>query len=333
MTSISAEGLNLHADRDAAAGATLADISEEELLASIFPVLPSRPEVLIGVGDDTALLAVPSGAVLVTTDSMVLGRDWLDAWSTGADVGHKVVAQNLSDISAMGGSSTGVVVSLIAGRDTPVAWCRDLNEGIAQACAEQNVAVLGGDLSSAPDGVRVVSIAALGELADRPAVCRDGARVGDTIAVSDRLGRSDAGLRLLQEGRAADGPELVAFHRRPLVRLAAGPQAAQAGATSMMDISDGLVRDGRRIATASGVRLDLQRDLLAPFVAGLQAAVGDDAWQCVLSGGEEHTLLATFPAGAALPDGWQPVGRVEHGAGVTVDGVQQAGGGWDHFRA
>lgn len=311
-------------------GRTLAQTSEQELLASIFPVLPTRPEVLIGVGDDTALLQVPSGAVLVTTDSMVLGRDWIDDWSTGADVGHKVVTQNLADIAAMGGVCTGVVVSLIAGRDTTVVWCRELNEGIADACRAENVAVLGGDLSSAPDGVRVVSITALGELNGLSAVRRHGARVGDVVAVSDSLGRSDAGLRLLQAGTTDRAPELVAFHRRPVARLAAGPDAAAAGATALMDISDGLVRDGRRIATASGVGIDLSRELLTPFARRLETAVGDDAWACVLSGGEEHTLLATFPD-EVVPQGWSLVGRVVEGSDVTLDGQPQQGGGWDHF--
>lgn len=312
-----------------AGGRTLAETSEEELLATIFATLPTRNEVMIGVGDDTALLRVPTGSVLVTTDSMVLGRDWLDAWSSGHEVGHKVVVQNLADIAAMGGTSTGVVVSLIAGRDTTIEWCRALNEGIADACRAENVAVLGGDLSSAPDGVRMVSITALGELRDVPAVRRDGARVGDVVAVSDLLGRSDAGLRLLQRGDVDHAPELVDFHRRPVARLAAGPQAARAGATSMMDVSDGLVRDGRRIATASGVRLDLDSALLRPLVNHL-IALGEDAWSCVLTGGEEHTLLATFPRGK-VPDDWYPIGEVVEGGDVTLDGRAQQGGGWDHF--
>lgn len=311
-------------------GRTLAETSEQELLDSIFPVLPTRAEVVIGVGDDAALLSVPGRAVLVTTDSMVLGRDWVDEWSSGADVGHKVVTQNLADIAAMGGVPTGVVVSLIAGRDTDLQWCRELNEGIADGCRAENVAVLGGDLSSAPDGVRVVSITALGELAGAPAVRRDGARVGDVVAVSDGLGRSDAGLRLLQAGSPDTAPDLVAFHRRPVSRLAAGPQAARVGATSLMDVSDGLVRDGRRIAEASGVGLDLSSELLGPLVEALRPAVGDDAWECVLAGGEEHTLLATFPDGV-VPTDWRVIGRVVEGADVTVDGRVQRAGGWDHF--
>ncbi len=309
---------------------TLADVHEDDVLAEIFPELPTRPEVRLGVGDDTALLGVPTGAVLVTTDSMVLGRDFLDDWSTGVDVGRKLVTQNLADIAAMGGYPTAVVVSLMAGHDTTLQWCKEFNSGVAQGCSEADVAVVGGDLSSAPQRSRVVSITALGELPG-PMVLRSGARVGDLIAVSDRLGRSDAGLRLLQQGRSAQAPELVDFHRRPVCRLTAGPQAAAAGATAMMDISDGLVRDARRIASSSRVRLELDHARLEPFAAALEPAVGQDAWQCVLSGGEEHTLLACFPADAQLPDGWTVVGAVTAGSGVGLDGADPGQGGWDHF--
>jgi thiamine-monophosphate kinase len=311
---------------------TLADVHEDDLLAEIFPALPTRPEVRLGVGDDTALLAVPTGAVLVTTDSMVLGRDFLDEWSDGVDVGRKLVTQNLADVAAMGGYPTAVVVSLMAGHDTTVQWCKDFNSGVARSCSESDVAVVGGDLSSAPRGSRVVSITAMGELAG-PMVLRSGARPGDLVAVSDRLGRSDAGLRLLQQGRPGAAPELVAFHRRPVCRVAAGPEAAAAGATAMMDISDGLVRDARRIAASSGVRIELCRRLLAPFAAELEAAVGDDAWACVVSGGEEHTLLACFPTSEHVPEGWTVVGEAGQGTGVALDGDELGNGGWDHFGA
>jgi Thiamine monophosphate kinase len=125
--------LNQRAD---AAGPTLADIGEDELLSAIFPLLPGGPGVLIGPGDDTALLSAPGGSVLATTDAMVRGRDWLDEWSSGADVGAKIVAQNLADIAAMGGVPTGLLVTLIADPRTSLAWVRDFTEGLAQAAAQ-----------------------------------------------------------------------------------------------------------------------------------------------------------------------------------------------------
>lgn len=320
---------------DSVRGRPLADLDEEQILREVLAGPVFGTQMLLGPGDDAALLQVPSGRALVTTDAMVLGRDWLDEWSTAIDVGAKCVAQNLADIAAMGGVTTGVVVTLVADAATPVAWARELSHAIADACAEHGVAVLGGDLSSAPPGVRMVSITAVGEIPDnggvvREPVLRTGAQVGDLIAVSDALGRSGAGLALLQQDSTADGPE-VRYHLRPVPNHAQGPAALDAGATSMLDISDGLVRDAGRIATASGVALGLESEALADDVAALSAAVGAAALDCVLNGGEEHTLLATFPPDTAVPAGWRRIGRVSDGSGVTLDGAPVTAGGWDHF--
>lgn len=311
---------------------TLADLGEDDLLEVIFPALPTHDLVRIGPGDDTAELAVPSGAVLATTDAMVLGRDWLDEWSTGEDVGRKCVAQNAADIAAMGGVTTGLLVTLAAAPETTIDWVRAFTTGLADAAREAGIAVLGGDLSSAPQGVRMVSVTALGECPAGQAVRRSGARAGDVVAVVGGLGRSAAGFVLLRSGRAEDGPELVTYHRRPRAPYEQGPIAARAGATSMLDLSDGLVRDLGRVARASGVRIDLERELLTPYAEALEPAIGgEQAWTCVLTGGEEHALAATFPDTSVVPEGWQPVGRVRAGSGVTLDGAPQSGGGWDHF--
>lgn len=321
--------------RRAVAGLALSDLDEEQILHEVLSPAVRGTQMLVGPGDDTALLAVPSGRVLVTTDAMVLGRDWLDEWSSATDVGAKCVAQNLADIAAMGGVTTGVVVTLAAAVTTPVAWAREVSRAIALACSEHDVAVLGGDLSSAPEGARMVSITAVGELRDDSGgtgepVLRSGARVGDVVAVSDALGRSGAGLLLLQRDSAAQGPH-VRYHLHPRPDYSQGPAARLAGATSMLDISDGLVRDAGRIATASGVTLNLDAAALAADIDALSPAVGDAALDCVLNGGEEHTLLATFPAATALPAGWRRIGDARDGAGVTLDGTQLRAGGWDHF--
>ena len=319
-------------EREDAAGPTLAELGEDGLLSVIFPLLPGGPGVLIGPGDDTALLSTPGGSVLATTDAMVRGRDWLDEWSTGADVGAKTVAQNLADIAAMGGVPTGLLVTLIADPRTPLAWVRDFTLGLARAAGDQGVPVLGGDLSSAPEGVLVVSVTALGECAGREPVCRSGARAGDTLAVAGSLGHSAAGLLLLQRGQGAQAPELVDYHRRPRPPLALGPVAALAGATAMIDISDGLGRDAGRLARASSVRVDLDDGLLDDDVARLRDVVSrDEAWRCVTEGGEEHSLLACFPGAAELPDGWRQIGEVSAGSGVHLRGQVVTGGGWDHF--
>ena len=221
---------------------TLADIGEDELLSTIFPLLPGGPGVLIGPGDDTAFLSARDGSVLATTDAMVRGRDWLDEWSTGADVGAKLVAQNLADIAAMGGVPTALLVTVVADPQTSLAWVRDFTQGLAQAASVAGVPVVGGDLSSAPAGVLVVSATALGECEGPSPVRRSGARAGDILAVSGSLGHSATGLLLLQRGEGGLAPELVSYHRRPRPPYDQGPAAARAG---------GRRRGGRRNRSAA----------------------------------------------------------------------------------
>ncbi|NHN54472.1 thiamine-phosphate kinase [Calidifontibacter sp. DB0510] len=318
---------------------TLAQLSEEQILARILPHFAASSDVLLAPGDDAAVLRA-SGAVVVTTDSMVRGLDWRDDWSSASDVGRKVVVQNVADIAAMGARCTGLVVALAAAPATEIAWLEELATGIAAAAAEAGTSVVGGDLSSAPAGVVVITLTALGDLGGRAPVLRSGARVGDVVAVCGSLGRSGAGLALYAD--AADRPEQSAAaavlreaHRtagRPPYE--AGPAAADAGATAMLDISDGLVRDAGRIAAASGVGIALDRAALEREVDGpIREVFGADGLPFVLTGGEEHSLLATFPPGGvpSAEPSWRAIGEVTAGTGVSLDGIPQTGGGWDHF--
>lgn len=328
--------------RSAKGQQTLGELGEAGILAEIFATLTTSPAVLVGPGDDTALLAT-RGPVLATTDTMVRGRDWLDEWSSGQDVGAKVVVQNLADLAAMGGVGTGLLVTLIAPGDLPAQWARDLTAGIAKASADSGVPVIGGDLSSS-GGAVAVSITALGEVPGGAPVLRSGAAPGQQVAVSAPLGRSAAGLEVLRRSDvgwwpAAEDAELssawVAYHCRPDPDPSQGPVAAAAGATAMLDVSDGLVRDAGRIATASGVRIDLDEEVIGAMAAQFVPVLGHrTALECVLSGGEEHSLLATFPPGP-LPPGWTVLGAtravVAGGPGVWWRGEQARGGGWDHF--
>ena len=310
---------------------TVGEVGEDELLALVFPILAGTGEstdVTVGPGDDAAVLALAAGTLVATTDAVVRGRDWRDEWSTGEDVGAKVAAQNLADVAAMGARPVGLLVTLVMSTSTEVAWVLDLARGLATATCP----VIGGDLSSAPEGVLVVSVTALGSLDGGAPVLRSGARIGDLVTVAGSLGLSGAGLHLLEAGRPEAYPEAVAVHRRPRPPLALGPVAAAAGATSMVDLSDGLLRDASRVASASGVRLDLSAAALAGDVGRLVPVLGAElALDCVLGGGEEHSLLATFPAGSAVPEGFRVVGAVRTGSGVALDGVPQQPRGWDHF--
>jgi thiamine-monophosphate kinase len=258
----------------------------------------------------------------------------------------KVVAQNVADVAAMGAVPTALLVALAVDPATPLAWVRDLTAGIAAAADDAGAAVVGGDLSAAPDGVVLVAVTALGSLGGVAPVLRSGARPGDVVAVCGSLGRSGGGLAVLS-GRARpacpphDREALTAYHRAPRPPWEAGPEAARAGATSMIDVSDGLVLDLGRVARASGVVVTLAgKALEEAYVAGpLTDVLGEEeAWRQVLGGGEEHALVATFPPGrvpgsAARP--WRVVGTVGEAAPgappVTVDGVVPSVTGWDHF--
>jgi thiamine-monophosphate kinase len=183
-------------------------------------------------------------------------------------------------------------------------------------------------VASAPDsGGVVLSVTALGDLGGRAPVLRSGARPGDVVALAGRLGWSACGLAVLRRGFTSP-LAAVAAHRRPEPPYAAGPAAAAAGATAMCDVSDGLLADAGHLAQASGVVLDLDRAALVRAcleprgpLQQVAAALGQDPMAWVLTGGEDHALLATFPAEAVLPDGWGGVGSVAAGAAqVRVGG-------------
>ena len=191
--------------------------------------------------------------------------------------------------------------------------------------------IVGGDLVAAPQWV--VSVTVLGDLEGRPAVLLSGARPGDTVAVVGDLGRSAAGYALLRNA-ITDFAELRRRHLVPAVPYGQGRVAADAGATAMTDVSDGLLADLRHVADASAVGIDLARTALGAdraAVAAAAAATGEDPWGLVLGGGEDHALVATFPA--AVPEGWREIGVVVEGPPrVLVDGAEWTGqGGWRSF--
>ncbi|MGV8977325.1 MAG: thiamine-phosphate kinase [Cellulomonas sp.] len=325
---------------------TVADLSEDALLALIFPELPLGDATLVPPGDDAAVVAAPDGRVVISTDVLVEDRHFRRRWSSGEDVGRRAAAQNLADIVAMGARPTALVVALVAPADLPASWVRGLARGLAAVCAPLGVGVVGGDLSSGP--VAVVAVTVHGDLGGRAPVLRSGAHPGDVVAYAGVRGWSAAGLALLEAGRGGLDRGLVDAYLRPEPPLTAGPLAAVAGATAMLDVSDGLLRDAGRIARASGVVLDLD-DPAGAFAADLERlssvalALGAQARDWILAGGEDHGLLATFPVGAQVPDPFRVVGRViaapaeaSTGAQVTrvlVAGVAPGEGspGWDHF--
>ncbi|GAB4100313.1 thiamine-phosphate kinase [Sinomonas halotolerans] len=331
------------------AGDLVRDLDESALLARIFPRLTVLGSALLGPGDDAAVVAAPDGRVVVSTDTQTQDADFRLVWpngyrSTGEDVGWKAAAQNLSDINAMGAVSTAMVVSLTLPPETGTAWVEGLADGLVAAIrglGADQCTVAGGDLGRGRE--LSVTVTVLGSLEGRAPVLRSGARPGDTVAVAGRLGAAAAGLALLERGPAygelsAELRDAVGRQCRPLPPLAAGPAAARAGAHALMDLSDGLLRDGDRLARASGVVLDLDPAALAPYasrLAPVAQALGEDPLPWVLGGGEDHGLLAAFPAGTPLPEGFAAIGSVVPAAGgpggVALGGRPVPASGWDHF--
>jgi thiamine-monophosphate kinase len=314
-------------------GGTLRTLGESAVLARIFPRLPDSASTILGPGDDAAVLRAADGRFVVTTDMMIHGPDFRLAWSTPHDLGWKAAATNLADVAAMGAVPTALVVALAAPPDTDVSVLEGLADGLRDACEHlaPGCGVVGGDLSSS--ATFTIAVTAFGDLEGRPPVTRSGARPGDVLAVSGPLDLAARGLELLfdravDERGTPDAARAVALRAEfpaeieaqlaPSPPLLDGPAAALAGATAMLDVSDGLAIDGRRIAAASGVRLDiLSAELESP---------------ASLDGGEAHALLATFPPEAVLPGGFRVIGSVEAGEGLSVDGVPFAArGGWDPY--
>jgi thiamine-monophosphate kinase len=326
-----------HATREAKI--TIADLGEFGLIAAIAARLPQGPAAIVGIGDDAAVLAAPDARVVATTDLLLEGRHFRRDWSGPADIGGKAAARNLADIAAMGAVPVALLAGLAAPGDLPVSWAEDLVTGMARECSRAGAIVAGGDVSRA-DTI-MLAVTALGDLAGRDPVTRAGARPGDLLAVAGVLGHAAAGLALLTAGKA--GPDaLLAGYRCPRPLYDAGPEAAALGATSLIDVSDGLLQDAGHVAGASGVRIDLDTALLtaaagpggaSSLAAAAEVLGGADPLHWVLTGGEDHALAATFPAGTALPARWSVVGHVSAGQGVRVDGKPFSGeGGWDHFR-
>jgi thiamine-monophosphate kinase len=309
--------------------ATLSDAGEFGLIEALTGLFEQGEHVLIGPGDDAAVLRVRTGHVVVSTDLMVEGRHFRRDWASAEDVGHRAAAQNLSDINAMGGRATSLTIGLAAPADLPVQWALDFARGFADECALVGASVVGGDLTRA-DQV-VIAVTALGACTVAPVV-RSGARPGDVVAIFGRQGWAAGGLAVL--GRGFRSPRiLVEAYRRPEPPYDAGVVAAEAGATAMIDVSDGLLADAGHVAADSGVAIDIHRaafEIPEPLSA-VGAALGADPIQFILGGGDDHALLATFPEGA-VPQGWSVIGSVGEGSGVTVDGEEYDGPtGWTHF--
>ncbi|ONI77565.1 thiamine-phosphate kinase [Kribbella sp. ALI-6-A] len=315
---------------------TLGSTGEFGLIEAVTRGLSRGEDVLVGPGDDAAVVAVPDGRMVITTDLLVEGRHFRQDWSSAYDVGRKAAAQNLADVAAMGARPTALVVGFGGPADLATAWAVELNQGLADEADLVGASIVGGDTVQS-DKI-LVSVTAFGSLDGRQPVLRSGARPGDELAFAGRLGWAEAGYAVLTRGFRSPR-SVVDAHRRPQPPYAEGPRAAIAGASSMCDVSDGLIADLRHLAEASQVVIDVRtRALTIPEpLQAVAAATGLDALSFVLTGGEDHALVGTFEP-ADVPDGWTVIGTVAEGnqivpgGTVTVDGeLFAATAGHSHF--
>ncbi len=352
---------------------SLAGLGEWGIIAALRARMPAGPLTSVGIGDDAAVVGTPSGSVVAAVDMVIEGRHFRHEWSSARDVGVKAAARSLADIAAMGAVSTALLVALAAPGTLPAAWASDLAAGLADEAARAGAGIVGGDTAGA-DSVLVSATAlgdlegrapVLRSGARPGDVIAVAGPLGRSAAGLALLTAGVAGPRAGAAGAAEPLAGLVAAHLRPAPPYAAGPEAARLGATAMIDVSDGLLADLGHIAAASGAGIDVSSRALAVGTALLAAAAAvgagpessvtdaghsttpmtpgrswpagsaaDTARGWVLTGGEDHALVAAFPPGTALPGHWRVIGAVRAGDGVvTVDGAPPAGpGGWQHFR-
>jgi thiamine-monophosphate kinase len=328
--------------------------TEDQLVHAVRTILGGEsPGVLLGPGDDAALVEQGPHLGVLTADLLIEGVHFERDWIAARDLGHKAVTVNVSDIAAMGGSPRYGLVSLGLPPDVELPWVVELYGGIREAAQDYGMSVVGGDTSRA-DRV-VLSVAVTGEVAPGRAVTRSGARPGNRIVVTGTLGAAAGGLRLARSGeRSAVGSEwghrLLAALDRPTARVGEGQTLAGAGATAMLDLSDGLSTDLGRLCAESGVgaAVDLAAVPVEPALEPLGAAIGVAPLDLALAGGEDYELLATIAPeaaagaaasiqerfGTALTD----IGEIRATGGVVAiaaDGTEfpLEPRGWDHFAA
>jgi thiamine-monophosphate kinase len=338
---------------------TVSDVGEFGLIARLAEALPESvradDDVLLGIGDDAAVWRPEPGRdVIITTDSLVEGVHFSLDWTDWRNLGHKSLAVNISDIAAMGAEPKLAVVTLGLRGDDPVEELQEFYRGMGALAERHGVAIAGGDIVRSPREL-VIHVTAIGQPVTPHPLTRSGAKPGDVIGVSGTLGASAAGFRLLEEPpgsrrrNAAVADALIDAHVRPEPRVELGRILAEHGATSAMDLSDGLLGDLPKILSASGVSATLEEEDI-PVAASVRALFPESYLDLALRGGEDYELLFTAPpavfakiASIANEQGMPvtAIGRIETTTASEPElwlvdlqsGERQSltPGAWDHF--
>ena len=302
--------------------------SESELILNISEIFAeSNSDLIVGIGDDAAVVARPENSVVVTTDMAVEDVHFKVTWSSAFQIGRKVAAANLADIYAMGGKPKYLTVAMAATGQEDLQWMLDVARGIAHEAHIVGAQVIGGDLSRAEK--IVISITAIGEC--QVAILRSGAQVGDEIFISSLPGWSAAGLLALQQGLSGEKFDFaISEHQAPSVDYDNAEQMAES-ANSLCDVSDSLMIQSKQMAEASGVQFEIDAKLFEnhPDFAELSEVANElkvSVFDLILSGGEDHIFLAT----GEKVRGFQ-IGRVLAGNGVRLLHVAEPQSGWQHF--
>lgn len=266
-----------------------------------------------GLLDDVAVIEIGDASLIITHDMMAEGVHFRSN-ANPADVAWKLLASNLSDLAAKGAAPIGVLLGFMLGDD---AWDRAFAAGLEQALAHYDVALLGGDTVANRGDKRALGLTAFGLATCRPVPSRSGAKVGDILYVTGTLGDALAGFELIDAGFDEVGPLADAFNR-PVARVADG-QALAPVVTAMMDVSDGLLLDAERLATASqiGIEINLACVPLSPLYASYRTDSLESRMQAA-SWGDDYQLLFTISPEVALPVPATAIGRVLSGGGLTL---------------
>lgn len=325
------------------------DIGEFALIRELSNVLrtPASPRhgLLLSIGDDAAAWESSAGITTLSTDTLVEGTHFELDWMGWSDIGWKAVTVNLSDVAAMGCVPSYAVVTLGLRQDMPVEGVKSIYEGISKACIEFDIQIVGGDTVESP--TLFITIAVMGHMdKDYALLTRHSACIGDLVAVTGNLGRSSAGLRILQ---GTDGTHKHLAHniftdsqKRPSPRLKEGRELIKAGVLAAMDLSDGLIADVSKICEASGVGISIDVESI-PVDSRLRTVFPEDWLELAVTGGEDYELVFTAPkdiidlVNSRIDIPVTVVGKVVDNSGEVI--VKSSEGktidfqatGWSHF--